>query len=174
MQVIWKDATRKIGWLEEENNDGTEYFTYRIYTDYTDHFPDDIIREAFEHKNPKEYLEDKLWQWADEYAIDYGYAEVEKEIKHNMTREDEEITKEFYSEEFFEWIEDNVYFYYDWNDFNDEVRVNIAVDTEDSNEDFSCNSILNYYGLLNEECEIDKHSSIMYLKIGKGDQKINL
>lgn len=177
IQEIWLQTTRNINYCMNEEQDeqgkGTGYFNVEIYTDYYDEFDKNTLIKAFKHNNPIEYLENKLCEWSYDYKYDYALPEIKEEIKQKMSEEDKIITEIFYEDDFNEWCDEHIYYYYDWNDFNKIIKVNIVIDSGDAATDFSCNSILNYYGTAGQdECNIDERSSIMWLanQQGKGNE----
>ena len=50
------------------------------------------------------------------------------------------------SDEILGFIRDTTYFYYDEDDFNEEVKLNLMVDCGNFNTDFTEDNVLNYYG----------------------------
>lgn len=171
MEKIWEDATRNImyGFQEDENNPG--YWNVEIYKDYRDKIGDHTLKEAFKYDYPMDYIMETMEEWAIDYACEYGDPEIHKEILSNMSDEDREITEDFYQEEFDEWRQKHISYYYDWEDWNRTIKVNLVVDSGDANYDFACNSILNWYGTTGyDECTIDEHSSIMWLAKQQGKE----
>ena len=99
-----------------------------IYTDYRDReLSDSFLKKIFEHDNPREAFNDELAEWADDYEQNYGENELEKDIRKELTEEEEEYFTEHF-DEIREYVKENTYFYYDADDFNNEVKVNIMVD----------------------------------------------
>lgn len=132
-----------------------------VYLDYRDTLSDLTLREISEADNPREYFKDKISKWEKIYALEYGEDELEKLIKKELTEEEEEFFEEN-SDEIWDWIRYNWFFYYDKNHYNESVKVNIMLDTGDLNYDFTCNNILNYCNYYRNE-ETDKNSSIFWL-----------
>ena len=62
-----------------------------IYTDYRDReLSDSFLKEIFEHDNPREVFNDELADWTMDYALEYGEDELEKDIRKELTDEEEE------------------------------------------------------------------------------------
>lgn len=62
-----------------------------IYTDYREReLSDSFLKEIFKHDNPREAFNDELADWAMDYAIEYGEDELEKDIREELTDEEEE------------------------------------------------------------------------------------
>lgn len=154
---------RKMWFKREENSD---YFSYEIYVDYREkELEPKTIAKLLEHNNPMEAYEDMLSEWAFAYECDYGYPEMTKELRRNLTEEEEEFWDE-HEDEVQDWLQEHVYWYYDKSDFNSEVKVNIMLDTGDGNYDFTKNNILNWYGTsggYGHNGEIEETSSILWL-----------
>lgn len=171
MNITFESFTKRIGEILEgkmyfDREENTDYFSYEIYVDYRDkELQPETIAKLLEHNNPMEAYEDMLNEWAWDYETEYGYSEMTKELRRNMTDEEEEFWDEHY-DEVQEWLQEHVYWYYDKNDFNSEVRVNIMLDTGDGNYDFTKNNILNWYGTsggYGNNGEIEAESSILWL-----------
>ena len=164
MEKIWNEATKEMRWDEVDNG----YYTSYLYVDYRDReIGKDTLKRIFGQHDPKEAFYDELREWEFD-ARQYDEDEYEKDLKRSLSEEDREITEDWYSQEFEEWQREHIYFCYDPDDFNTTYKVNIVIDAGDANYDFGCNSILNWYGLQNSECDIDEHSSIMWLAKQQG------
>lgn len=117
-----------------------------IYTYYGDReLSEKTISDIMSSSNPQEVFEETLNDWAMDYAINYGEDELEVDIKNELTEEEIELYDEN-QEEMWELIRENTYFYYDENDFNNDICVNIMVDCGNGNYDYTCDNVLNYYG----------------------------
>lgn len=138
-----------------------------IYTDYREReLSDSFLKEIFEHDNPKEAFNDELADWAMDYAMEYGEDELEKDIRKELTDEEEEYFTDNF-DEIWEYIKENTYFYYNAEDFNNEVKVNIMVDCGNWNYDCVCDNVLNWYGNSGDG-SIDKESSMLWLAKTQG------
>lgn len=139
-------------------------YCYQIYTSYDDEVSDSTLQEIAD-ENPECGLEEQLDEWANDYACDYGYGEIEKQIRDKLTESEEEDFDEFNMDE---WLQEHLYFYYDADDFNRDVYVNIVIDAGDANYDFTKNNILSsYYG---ENGEFEEESSILWLAKQQGKE----
>ena len=138
-----------------------------IYTDYRDReLSSSLLKEIMESKNPRIAFEDKLAEWAMDYAIDYGIKEVEEEIRKNLSEEENETFANNF-DEIWEIVENETYFYYNPEDFNNEVKVNIMVDCGNRNYDYTCDNVLNYCG----DGSICTESSMLWLAKAQGKDK---
>lgn len=162
-----KDLENRIREIVEKNkwSDGIE-----IYTDYRD-------REAFENKeylniifnsdNPREMFQEILFDWAIDYDVEYGFAEIKKEIRSELTDEENEFLDELDSEGQ-DLLREYIYFYYDEKDFDTDLHVNLMIDCGNRKYDYTCDNVLNYCG----DGEFKEHSSILWLaeQFGKADK----
>lgn len=172
MEKVWDKATRDAMHSFQEDEENPGYWNVEIYKDYRDEIGDITLKKAFEHECPMDYIQDTMNECAWDYEVEYGEPETYKEILSHMSEEDRQTTEDFYQEEFNDWRQEHISYYYDWKDWNREIKVNLVVDSGDANYDFACNSILNWYGTVgHDECEIDKHSSIMWLAKQQGKEK---
>lgn len=133
-------------------------FGIEIYTDYRDReLSVDTIRNIFNSDCPQERFNEILDEWvADNYPYQMNF--LISAIKENLTDEE----KEFFNDnedEITDYIRETVYFYYNSDDFNNELLVNIMVDCGNGNYDYACDNILNYYG----SEEIQDESSVLWL-----------
>lgn len=177
MEIIWMKAAHEyfcdFQWREEDNA-----FRCEIYKDYRDEIGTETIKEAMEHDEPMEYIEQIFSEWANDYAFEsyeYGYSYDEREIKNEMSDEDMEITEDWYENEFHEWCVDHIYYEYDLDDWlKQDCKVNLVIDSGDANYEFIFNSILNWYGTTgrdNENAPLDDKSSILWLAKQQGKLK---
>jgi hypothetical protein len=138
-----------------------------IYTDYRDReLSDNFLKEIFEHKNPRETFEDKLSDWSIDYAIEYGEDNLEKEIREELSEEEEEFFTDNF-DEIWDFVRENTYFYYNSEDFNADVNVNIMVDCGNGNYDYTRDNVLNWYAN-GKDGSIDAESSILWLAKTQG------
>ena len=123
------------------NNDGG----IQIYKDYNDGLSKQIIKDILRSENPRDMFYEFLTEWASDYEIQCGSDDLEKEIKNSLTEEEEELFDENF-DEIWDFIRDMTYFYYDEDDFNEEVKLNLMVDCGNFNTDCTEDNVLNYYG----------------------------
>lgn len=136
-----------------------DYWEFEIYCDYNDEFSDSTIAEFMKSENPRQEMEEKLF----EYSIDYDDGWLRSMIK-------EKIGSEVYDEnydEINEFLNECTCFYYPEDHFNKDVYVNIMVDTGDGNHDFVMNSILNYCNYYTG-AKLQQESSICWLAKQQG------
>lgn len=178
-EFVPRDKEKELETLKErikkiivENFNPDRNGKIEIYTDYRDsELSNSFLHEIMTSDTPRQVFEDKLSEWADDYSCEYGFTELYREIKKNLSEEDNFILEEN-EEDIDDFIKENFYFYYDENDFNNEVKVNIMLDTGDKNYDFTKNNILNYYASwYGEAGEFDEESSILWLAKQMGKEK---
>lgn len=133
-------------------------FGIEIYTDYRDReLSVDTIRDIFNSDCPQERFNEILDEWvADNYPYQMDF--LISAIKEYLSDEE----KEFFDDnedEITDYIRETVYFYYNSDDFNNELLVNIMVDCGNGNYDYACDNILNYCG----SEEIQDESSVLWL-----------
>lgn len=138
-----------------------------IYTDYRDReLSDSFLKEIFEHKNPREVFNDELCDWAVDYAIEYGEDELEKDIRKELSEEEDGFFTDNF-DEIWDFIRENTHFYYNSEDFNADVNVNIMVDCGNGNYDYTRDNVLNWYAN-GKDGSIDAESSILWLAKTQG------
>lgn len=138
-----------------------------IYTDYRDReLSNKFLSEIFENDNPREAFEGELYDWASDYAMDYGEDELEEEIRRELSEEEEEFFTDNF-DEIWDFVKEKTYFYYNADDFNEDIKVNIMVDCGNGNYDYTCDNVLNWYA--NEkDGSIDAESSVLWLARTQG------
>lgn len=138
-----------------------------IYTDYQEReLSNHLLKEIFESEKPREYFNEKLCDWAFDYQLEYGADELEKAIKDKLSVEEIELYEE-HDSEMWNFISEQIYFYYNADDFNNDINVNIMVDCGNWNYDCVCDNVLNWYGNSGDG-SIDKESSMLWLAKTQG------
>lgn len=133
-----------------------------IYTDYRDReLGNHLLKKIFEADSPKEYFEEMIWDWETDYALDYGYDDLETDIRAKLTEEENEYFSDNF-EEVWNFIREKTYFYYDIKDFNNDIKVNIMVDCGNANYDYTCDNVLNWYGR-HSKGKFEEESSMLWL-----------
>lgn len=129
-----------------------------MYLDYRDELGKKTLYDIMISDNPRLTFDDLIYDWEmDDRLQNYEpelYGKIESALSENEL--------EFFEENrdlFADWINENWYFYYDASHFNKEVKVNLMLDVGNLNYDFTCDSILNFYG----HGEIDEYSSVLWL-----------
>lgn len=138
-----------------------------IYTDYTDRkLSDSFLQKLFECENPREAFNEELCNWAMDYETDYGECELEKDIRKELSEEENDFFTDNF-DEIWEFVRENTYFYYNGEDFDVDVNVNIMVDCGNGNYDYTRDNVLNWDGR-HSGGEIEKESSILWLAKTQG------
>ncbi len=159
-----KEVIKEISWVDEDG--GIE-----IYTDYRDReISSNTIKKLLSSSRPSEAFIDMLYEWALDYAVNYGDNEIEEEILNRLTNEERELYSEN-SSEMWQVISDNIYFYYNEDDFNNNVNVNIMIDCGNWNYDCTCDNVLNWYGNTGEG-DIEETSSMLWLANTQGKAEL--
>ena len=131
-------------------NDGT--YLEQIYTDYRDKFPFDTIKKALSSDDPMQTLSEAVWDWETNYKYECGIDYYKEEILDQITDIDED--------ELYEWLSENLYFYYDIKDLSRTIKAYIMVDAGDMNYDFSCHNCMNQW---DDSNELDPKSGLYWL-----------
>ena len=139
-----KEAIKKTGWI---NDDGG----IEIYTDYRDKLSREQIVELFKEadrsdygETPREIFDNLLYDWSDSYSL-YNFNDHVKEIVGYMSDEAKVIYEE-YEDECGDILNENLYYYFNEDFFNEEVIVNILLDTGNGNSDFTEDDVFSIYG----------------------------
>jgi hypothetical protein len=138
---------------------------FEIYKHYDDELSDETIIKCSHYNDPVVALEDMFAEWSDEYASEYGVSDLLKEIRFSLDYDELDFYNE-HEDEIRDYIYENYYWYYDINDWNRDVKVNIMVDTGNMNYDFTCDNVLNWYGAFggyNSDGFFDDNSSMKWL-----------
>lgn len=144
-----------------------KYGGIRVYVDYDERYlSPKTIGELISQDDPREAFEMMLDDMSIEYGFSDGYADVEQDVRINLTEEEDKLYMDN-QEEMREFLQREVYFSYDENDFNAEVNVNIMIDCGNWNRDCTCDNVLNWYGRYGYG-EIDELSSVLWLAKTQG------
>lgn len=138
-----------------------------IYTDYRDReLSTDTLKEIFNADDPKQKFDEMLSDWEMYYAID-NFDELVQDCKAELTEEELDFWEEN-EEDCLEIVREKFYFYYDRNDFNNEIDVNIMVDCGNANYDYTCDD----FGYYSHRGEVPEESSMLWLanQQGKGEE----
>lgn len=130
--------------------------------DYRDEISDEQIQEILSSKNPWEEFNSlfEYWDFSDQW--DYLFDALKKEF---------EYWEEF-KEEIKSWCYENIYMSINLKQYlNQDVCMNLMIDTGDGNYDFTLNSIIEQFGKIEE---ISKESSIVWLLHTQGYTKKDL
>ena len=179
MSTVKEQLTEKIKQIIETKTclhaDEHGHFYGEIYVDYRDELCDSTIRKLFDSRNPYESFYD---------FIDSGYMESEwsehGEIMSLIKRElsaDEDDESAVAGDALFneyesfinDWVCENVYFNFPYDHYlNQDVCIDVIVDTGDGNYDFTLNNFFNFYADRSEDREISEKSSLVWLMKQQG------
>ena len=130
---------------------------------YGDEIGKDRLRDISDADSPMECLYEMLNEWESDNYI-YSVGSLEDVIKDNLTNQARAVWNRDEGH-FLDYI--NTYsFYYDPEDWNDDVNVNIMLDVGNANYDFTCDNVLNYSG----DGTVDENSSILWLARQQGKE----
>lgn len=142
-----------------------EVFNFEIYTSYNDYLDSRTIREIFNHDNPREYLEEKIFDW---------YQESEWDIIGQLRTELEDQVGEIDDEDWLDSIDEHVLIDYPFDHFfGQAVQVNIFVDTGDGNYDFTLNAHWPHYNGV-RGAKFEPKASLVWLAKQQGYTKTQL
>ena len=155
---------RYSSWAWDEKNQCYYDEAYRSYDDIID---DKTIGDILDSKYPMETLEEKCFEWWDDTAWEHEM-ELLTEFKKTLTRQswdDDKIREE---------LESMWYFKYPTDEYlEQEVNVDIRIDTGDANYDFTLNAIYPHYNG-REGNDIDDRASLVWLAKTQGYSKKKL
>lgn len=161
MKITMESLQNKIKEIIEKKERPNEDGGIEMYLDYRNTLSDFTLYDIMTADNPRETFNELIGDWTVDGAV-YYEDELEKEIRDNLT-EDEEV---FFDENFDklrDWFHEHYYYYYDDNHYNETVKVNIMLDTGNCNYDFTRDNILNYCNYYSNEGKDLKDSSIFWL-----------
>lgn len=159
-------------WLQE--NDG--YFTGEIFTDYRDEMDGRTAGEIIDSDRPEECFWEKLSEWYREAEWEYQ-DDLSKGVKENLAK-DEVSFPDGLNDEQEEFVDDfireHVWFEYPADHFLDQdMYVNIMIDTGDCNYDFVLNSVYPFWDGDPKE-RINSKAGIVWLAKTQGYTKTQL
>lgn len=151
-------------WVWDEKSQCYYDEPYRGYDDVID---DKTIGKILDSKYPMETLEEKCFEWWDDAAWEHEN-ELITEFKKTLTRQswdDDKIREE---------LESMWYFKYPIDEYlEQEVCVDIRIDTGDANYDYTLNAIYPHYNGRKGD-EIDDRASLVWLAKTQGYSKAQL
>lgn len=151
-------------WAWDEESQCYYEEPYRGYDDVID---DKTISDILDSKDPMETLEQNCYEWWENCAWEHE-AELIKEFKKTFARQswdDDKIREE---------LESMWYFKYPTDEYlEQEVDVDICIDTGDANYDYTLNAVYPHYNG-REEDEIDDRASLVWLAKTQGYSKEQL
>lgn len=153
-----------------------EGFEGEIYVDYRDGLSESTIEEITSAGDMMEAFNEVLWGMEVEQG-DYEFGELLNTIKNNWDEEEHgELTDEI-EDMVVDYVRDNVSFHLPTRHFvEQELLVNIMVDTGDGNYDYTLNNLTNFYAEHDDEegPEVDEESSLVWLARQQGYSKERL
>ncbi len=172
LAALVAECLRSGYYLDER---GGEFYG-QIYADYRDEMNDETAGKILDAEDPLMEFEEKIYEWYDEAAWS-NKCEIMDGVKKELNdREDlfpDGLDAE--QEEFVEeLIRDIVWFEYPEDHFLDQdIDVNLMLDTGDGNYDFVLNSVAPcWYG--HGETRIDEKASLLWLARQQGYTKTQL
>lgn len=147
-------------------NNGIEY---EIYADYRGRFSDSDVIEWCGCDNPRQAFTETLSEWYEDTIFN-----AEKDVIRTVKRHwsSTKYPYEEHEEFIVNWIIGNTYISLPLDHYlNQEVCVNILLDTGDANFDFGCNSFYPHYDSRVED-GISNESSLLWLAKEQGYNKL--
>ena len=119
--------------------DSDGHYYGEIYADYRDEFDEAIIVKMFKADNPR----DMFYEQLDFFDCEWDYRdEVIKTIKARFNDDDDSLDYDEHEDFIRDWITENVYFNHPYDHYlNQDVYIDIIVDTGDANYDFTKNEL---------------------------------
>ena len=161
MKITMESLQNKIKEIIEKGARPNEDGGIEMYLDYRDTLSDSTLHEIMTADNPREYFVEWLSDCQIEGSL-YYEDDLEKEIKRNLTEDEEAFFDENF-DELRDWFHENYYYYYDGSHYNETVKVNIMLDTGNCNYDFTRDNILNYCNYYSDYGKDLKDSSVLWL-----------
>lgn len=151
-----KNYIKETSWIGDDGR-------IECYTDYRDRdLSNSTLKEIFDNDYPRDAFNEKLNEWAWDYET-YYWDEIVNDIKAECSEEElawwEDEDNWEHDEEVKELIRNNFYYEYNPEDFNMDLKVNILLDCDNANYEFTCDNILNYCG----NGGFDECSSMLWL-----------
>lgn len=149
--------------------DGHGDYYVDIDADANDELSDDIIKQIVESDNPMEEFYDSFE--IDEFEV-YERDIIVENIEEHWNEEEYGDYADF-QDKIEEWINENIIFQFDYDHYlNQDICVNLLVNTGDGNFDFTCNNFMSYDGM--HDKTIAEESSILWLVRQQGYKKTDL
>jgi hypothetical protein len=152
-------------------NEKEDNWRGEIYADYRDEFDSRTLKEIFNDDHPQEAFDEKLFSGYDDCEWEYK-SELIRDLKRNW--DTVEVEWDEVEDEIREFIGENVYYDYPYDHYADqEVCVDIIVDTGDGNHDFVLNCVYPHYNGRNGDV-MDDRASLLWLAKQFGYTKTQL
>jgi len=161
-------AKRIIGVIDTHTylrRDDDGHYHGEIYADYRDEFDESTIKKMFQADNPRE----KFYESLDFDDCDwYERVELLKTLEKHFNDTDETLDYNTHEDFIRDWVCENVFFNYPYDHFlNQDVCIDIIVDTGDGNYDYTKNEL---FGCSYTEKGLDdrEESSLVWLMQQQG------
>ena len=165
-----KDAFKSNCFRDKEGNPYVE-----IYADYRDELDDYHLKKFMEAGDPRQAFYESMYEWYEDYEFSLRDELVDKVMEDDGVKEyiedgEEDEARELAWDRFFDYV----YIKYPDDHFLDQnICVDILVDTGDANYDFTCNNFGPHYDARENE-PIPKESSLLWLAKQQGYTKSQL
>ena len=146
----------------------------RIYKDYRDEIPDSTIAKWIQSDHPLDAMYEELGDWAIDYEFYTDSEYIEEQLLRHFSKAERDLFENYaeYREVLNDWINENVYYYYDIDEWNKDVCVDIILDTGNLNYDFTCDNPFYYAGMYkNVDIQFSENSSLLWLSKQLGFEK---
>ena len=147
-------------WVREDDGE----YQYEIFPGSYDEtiLGNGTLKNIAENEDPKLAFSDCLYEMAEEYKYSYGIPFLMDELESEFHRKGLQDVYAENENDIRQFITENVHYYYDEKQFNQNLNVTIQLDTGDLNYDFTKCNILNYYSHY-EDGGIPEESPILWL-----------
>ena len=149
-----------------KNSDGHYYG--EIYADHHDELSKQSIKKIFKSNHPRE----EFYEMVSGVFLDADgeyYNDILKILENHFDDEHDEACYDEWEDFIRDWVYENVHFDYPYKHFlNQDIQINIIVDTGDANYDYTLNNLFNWYADRSEDREISEKSSLIWLMKQQG------
>ena len=161
-----EEALNSVCFRDKHGNFYTE-----IYADYRDELDDQSLKKLCNAENPRE----QFYEWLDEAYLECIWDYEDQVIKEVLKDEDfAEIASKLDEDEVRDHLRDMFYVKLPEEHYlNQDILVDILVDTGDLNYDYTCNNIGPHYDACDHE-PISEESSLLWLARQQGYKKSEL
>ena len=159
-------ALATVCWRDDQG-----YYYTEIYADYRDNLDDLILEKICNSEDPR----CRFWEWLDEAYMDCSW-EYEDDVAKRVFEDEDvaEFVNDDNRDEAKEILRDMFYVKLPEKHFlNQEVLVDILVDTGDANYDYTLNNFTPHYDACDDE-PISEESSLLWLARQQGYTKTQL
>ena len=154
--------------MEEAYKEYSDDKIIPIFVDYDEHIGDASLREISKADNPTEKFNDILSEWEAEY--DWMEYDIKSLMQQKLSSKEYDLFNEYYSDVAEAINENGWYFSYDPKDLDEDICVNIMLDTGNLNYDFTRDNVLNWYGNYGDG-SFEEESSILWLARQQGKEE---